>query len=209
MLISIKTFIDLFFLKGYLLMNEEEIQADQAQAEAPMPSNEEQFDAIMNELDQAQASLEGDVAKALAQQTDADLEELFFEDKEAFYKEVFKMQNEYLEANINPKIAQAKELQGKMQQEQDFQAIDRAKEQFAQAHPDVDIEALMQFYTTLDEQTQAELGSLPPLEFFEALLQLFQGQEQGQAGGEHLPTQIQGVEGNASLGDESLPMDRF
>jgi len=78
-------------------------------------------------------------------------------------------------------------------------------------HPEVDFNALMQFYTTLDAQTQGQLAQeKDPLIFFENLLALYKGGRQTQQS-QPLPTQLNGVETNSSAGSNEgeMPMNRF
>lgn len=173
-----------------------------------------ELEALKNELSQAEQSLEGNAAKAIASQITPEIEDLFFEDREAFLKALFKMQNDYLEAEIKPKVERAKALEADISQKQSFADIDSARAQFLEAHPEVDFNALMEFYTSLDASAQERLGSLEPLAFFETLLELFNAQNvQGEAKDEQaMPTQLQGVEGNSvqsGVNDGDLPMNRF
>ena len=170
---------------------------------------EQELEALENEVSQAQSSLESDCAKAIAQKITPELEELFFEDKEAFLKQIFIFQNEFLEQNIAPKLQKAKDLEGKIAQKRDFETIESAKAQFLQNNPECDFEELMKFYTTLSEQEQASLGTLPPLEFFTKLYEIFK-QKQEAPKEQDIPKQLDGVEGSTLVGGgETLPMERF
>lgn len=182
-----------------------QVPADTA-AQNPFDTSAEQgeLDALTAELEQARASIEGDFAKFAAANTTPELEEQFFEDKEAFYKAILEMQNAYLAENITPKAQRAATLQGDIAQKQQFGAIDAAVKGFQQAHPDVDVNQLMEwFLANVPPQVQQEIQALPPEQMFEEIYNLFtmqgQGGEQGQEGGgeENLPQQIQGVPSNA------------
>lgn len=59
-------------------------------------AEENELNALNAELEQARASLEGDFAKYAAENTSAELEELFFENKEEFFKAILEMQNTFL-----------------------------------------------------------------------------------------------------------------
>jgi hypothetical protein len=182
-----------------------QVPADTA-AQNPFDTSAEQgeLDALTAELEQARASIEGDFAKFAAANTTPELEEQFFEDKEAFYKAILEMQNAYLAENITPKAQRAAALQGDIAQKQQFGAIDAAVKGFQQAHPEVDVNQLMEwFLANVPPQVQQEIQALPPEQMFEEIYNLFtmqgQGGEQGQEGGgeENLPQQIQGVPSNA------------
>lgn len=183
---------------------------EEAQAQNPFDTTAEsaELEALQNELNQAQQSIESDAAKALSKQITPELEELFFEDREAFIKALFQLQNDYLAQNIKPKIERAQALGADIATKQQMGNIDKAREVFMQKHPEVDFNALMQFYTTLDANTQAQLGAeTDPLAFFENLLALYKGG----ADSPNPPTQLQGVEANTSQNnvDGDLPMNRF
>lgn len=169
-----------------------------------------ELEALQGEIAQARESIEGDAAKAIAEQITPELEELFFDDKEAFMKEIFGLQNRFLESNFAPKIERANALTQDIGMKQQMGVIDAARQEFVAAHPEVDFNALMQFYSTLDPQTQAGLASGgSPRDFFENLLALQKGGNKGDE--PPLPTQLKGVEANASQSAVSgdLPMDRF
>lgn len=187
-------------------MHEEHLPQDPYSYDA----EEKELEAISKELEQAQASIEGDVAKDIATKITPELEELFFDDKEAFLLEIFKLQNTYLEENINPKVARAKELEGSIGQKQAMQGISIAQEKFAQAHPEVDINEMMEFFLSLPPQEQQRLGQLQPDAFFEELYKLFT-KTNGESESTHLPTQLQGVGNNSEMSESSrdLPMERI
>lgn len=171
-----------------------------------------ELEALQNELAQAQESLEGNAAKEIATLITPEMEDLFFEDREAFLKALFGLQNDYLAKNINPKIERINSLSKDITTKQEFGAIDKAREEFLNAHPEVDFAELMQFYSTLSEDVQMQLASGTPLEFFENLLALKEkGNAEENADKDNLPTQLKGVEANASRNaiDSDLPMNRF
>lgn len=177
-------------------------------------SEQQEYDALQNEIAQAQESLESDLAIDIAHKITPELEELFFEDKEQFLREVFKMQNEFLETKIKPKQDRANELGTSIEKKQTMQSIEAAQNQFIQNHPDVNIDELMSFFMQLPEDVQAELSALPPQHFFEALLQIFNNKDMQQAqdnAEQGLPTQINGVGNNSAMSESGndMPMERF
>lgn len=173
-------------------------------------AEEAELEAISKELEQAQASIEGDVAKDIAGKITPELEELFFEDKEAFVLEIFKLQNQYLEQNINPKVARAKELEGAIGQKQTMQGIQIAQQAFTQKHPEVDVNAMMEFFLSLPQEEQHRLSTLAPDVFFEELYKLFASNKEEKQE-QKFPTQLQGVGNNSELSESGsdLPMERL
>lgn len=185
------------------LENEQVAAAGEPQNPFDTSAEQGELDAINAELEQARASIESDFAKFAAANTTPEMEEQFFEDKEAFYATILQMQNEYLAQNITPKAERAAALQSDITQKQQFGAIDAAVKVFQQNHPDVDLNQLMQWFSqAVPPQIQQEIQALPPEQMFEEILKLFemqqgQGQGQGGEGEENLPQQIQGVPSNA------------
>ena len=206
----LETFLSLKHQKGHIMQQE-----TPPQDPYDYTSEETELEAISKELEQAQASIEGDVAKSIAQKITPEMEELIFEDKEAFILEVFKLQNAYLEENINPKVARAKELQEGISKKQAMQGIGIAQEAFLQKHPEVDVNALMEFFLSLPPQDQERLGSLDPNNFFEELYVIYQNKnsknKEGEGESEGLPKQLNGVGNNSALSKsgETLPMERI
>lgn len=174
-------------------------------------AEETELNALNAEIEQAQASLEADFAKVEADKFNSDtaFQELFFENPEEAFKQVLQDQNAYLAEKITPKVQRAEQLNADISQKKQFGAIDAAVKTFQQKHPDADVNALMEFFANeVPPQIQAELNNLPPEQFFEELLALYEqvksgaganAQGAGAAGeqGENLPQQIQGVPTNA------------
>lgn len=158
-------------------------------------AEEAELNALQAELQQAQASIERDFAKQMAADTTPELEELFFDDKEAFYLQILQAQNAFLTENITPKVERSKALSADISQKKQFSSIDAALKAFKQKYPEVDTDALMAFFQNeVPSQVQQELQQLPPERFFEELYKLYQAVKSG--GGqqnETLPQQIEGV----------------
>ncbi len=181
-------------------------------------AEESELQALQAEITQAQASLEGDFAKYWAENNDTpETDELYFEDKEAFIKKVLQDQNAYLDEGLRPKMQRANELGADISQKQQFGAIDSAVKAFKEKHPDVDENELMKFFNEqIPPEVQAQLQQLPPEQFFEELLALYNGVtggagEQAQ-GEEQLPQQINGVassEGVANGASGENPFERM
>ncbi|WP_163532239.1 Coiled-coil domain-containing protein [Helicobacter suis] len=148
-----------------------------------MPTLEDktkELETLKNEISQAEASLESDFAKYAAENMDEKLEQLFFDNKEQFVQELLTMQNQFLKDKLGDKAQRVSELHEEISTEQGKQELENIKEQFKQAHPDVDLEALISFYNEdLPPKYRAQLDSLEGLDFFEQLYQLYQSFSSG------------------------------
>ena len=74
---------------------------EQANNEFDTLQDEADLKALDEEIAQASESLESDFAKFAASKMDEKMEELFFENKEDFFKQILLWQNEFLEAYRN------------------------------------------------------------------------------------------------------------
>lgn len=178
-----------------------------AQNPFDISAEESELNALNAELEQAQASLEADFAKVEAEKfsNDTAFQELVFEQPEAFFQQVLQDQNAFLAEKITPKVERANQLNADISQKKQFGAIDAALKTFQAAHPDVNVDELMNFFVNqLPPEIQNQLQSLPPEQFFEELLALFEKVQNGAGGAnaqnsgvvptqEDLPQQIQGV----------------
>lgn len=171
---------------------------------------EQELAMLQKELSDSINSAEANFAKFMADNTSPELEELFFNDKVAFYAKVLQMQNEFV-AQLDPKFARAQELGGTIEKKKSFAQVNNAEREFLSKHPDADINALMDFYVNeLRPREQAELNNLPPAEFFERLYEMYKAQGAPQ-NAKALPTQLNGVNveaGQAQSYDE-LPTERI
>lgn len=183
-----------------------------------MPQNEKQerLNALQAEIEQNAQSIEQDFAQLASKEVDKDpeLENLFFEDREEFFKKILSLQNQFLQTQIGDKQAQAQELEGEIAFDTQMQDMQAAQDAFMQKHPEADINELMEFYLQLPKDIQAEMQTLRPDEFFEALLALKQGsqnpKEDKEQPKEDLPQQVSGV--GADITDSSeqeLPTTRY
>ena len=211
-------------------MLENEPNAQDLQGQAPQtPANPydtsgelAELEALKAELSQSEEALEGNAAQAIAKQlTEAD-DELYFEDKEAFVKRIFTLQNAWIKENIEPKQARINELGASIANKQEQESIEAGAQAFLANHPELTpdfIPVIMQFVAEeLPPRMAKELHSISdPLEFFEAAYALYsqatgQAQEpQGQQESEELPAQLQGVSKQADMqgSNEPMPMDRY
>lgn len=187
-----------------------------------------ELQALQNELSQSEESIEGNAAQAIAKQlTEAD-DELYFEDKEAFVKRIFALQNAWIKENIEPKQARAQELIGTIESKNQMGQVEAGAQAFLANHPELTpdiIPIIMQFVAEeLPPRMANELHSISdPLEFFESAYAIYsqatgQGsgdstpaqEPQGQQENEELPAQLQGVNREADFSNsrQPLPMER-
>ena len=198
-------------------MSDQELQA---QAGAPAPatppqepqSKQERLQALQNELAQSQQSLEQNLAGILAKECegDTDLEDLFYEDKQAFFEKIFTLQNEKIKAELEPRMQEIDSLGQEIELDDKMQAIEQAKEQFAQQNPNANPDELLQFFMQLPPEQQAQIESLPPEQVFYALQELQRGAAKGAPSGE-LPQQLSGIPSAASVNEPELdlPTQRY
>ena len=216
-------------------MPENEPNAQDLQGQAPQtPANPydtsgelAELEALKAELSQSEEALEGNAASDIAKQlTEAD-DELYFEDKEAFVKRIFALQNAWIKENIAPKEARINELGASIANKQEQESIEAGAQAFLANHPELTpdiIPVIMQFVAEeLPPRMAKELHSISdPLEFFEAAYAIYsqatgqaQGgkadEPQGQQENEELPAQLQGVSKQADMqgSNEPMPMDRY
>lgn len=194
-------------------MQEQELQQPQepstelAPQEAQSPSDRMQ--ALEAELEQARASIEQNLAKDLAKlSSDTELEDLFYEDKEAFFKKVLEIQNEKILSQLQPLVDERNKLGQEVDAQNKMQALEQARLEFEQANPQVDTQSLLQGFTQLPPEQQAEIEALPPEQIFPALQQILGS---GGASGAELPQQVAGVPSSASVmePDMDLPTRRL
>lgn len=186
-----------------------------------------ELQALQEELNQSEESIEGNAAQAIAKQlTEAD-DELYFEDKEAFVKRIFALQNAWIKENIAPKQARAQELIGSIESKNQMGQVEAGAQAFLANHPELTpdiIPVIIQFVAEeLPPRMAKELHSISdPLEFFETAYAIYsqatghaQGgeqtpQEPQAQEGEELPAQLQGVNREADFSNsrQPLPMER-
>ncbi|MDL0101900.1 Coiled-coil domain-containing protein [Campylobacter felis] len=175
---------------------------------------EQELSALENEISQAEASLEQDFAKYVAEKlaNDETLEELFFEDKEDFVLQILQMQNDFLNEGLRAKIQRANSLKSDIEGKKQMQGIEAAQKEFLQTHPDANMDALMEFYEEeLGTKYKKELDKLEPKDFFTTLYEIYQMRNK-KGGEEHLPRELEANEADASLssvGSDDMPMNRL
>ncbi len=173
---------------------------------------EKELAGINTELEQIQTSLEQDFVSYALENTTPEDEELFFDNREQFYKNLLNMQNAFFQEKIRSKEARAGELQESIQRKKTLGEIEQAKEEFLKANPDANIQEIMEFFLedTTNKQKQ-ELESLPPLDFFNKVYELFKqskGQEDSKE--EELPPKLEGVSGSIQDGGgDNNPLNRY
>lgn len=164
--------------------------------------------ALDEEIKQASQSLEADFAKFAASKIDEKSEELFFENKEEFFKQVCQWQNDFLQ-NLRAKQGEAENLRQTINTKKNFSQIQKAQEEFQKNHPDVNLDELMEFYTNdLSPRVKTELDKLEPNAFFNALFEEFKkakGEGEPQKEAKDLPQRLEGANTdlNAQNGEDS------
>lgn len=169
--------------------------------------------SLESELEQNIQSFEKDFAQKMAKEVEnnPELEEQFFDNKTAFFEKVLQMQNDFVKVQIEDKQQALGAAKIDREQNQQIETMLKAKGEFENAHPDVNVEELMDFYLNeLPKSAQEQLENLQPNEFFEALLALTQGGA-GDSKQDELPKQMQGYPTSAQEGgeSESLPTNRY
>lgn len=192
-------------------MNEELQGAPQEAQAQPKPRTR---DDILSDLKSGVVSIQEGLAKELAEmvENNPELEDLFFEDKEAFFKKIIEFQDKVVNERIIDRQNELEEFDKNAQFESGLQALEQAKKAFQEAHPDVNADELMQFYLTLSQDVQAQLDSLAPDALFEKLFELYKAQGGAQQGQQdQLPKQLNGMPSDASeLEPElDLPTTRY
>ncbi|WP_120953263.1 Coiled-coil domain-containing protein [Helicobacter sp. L8] len=177
-------------------------------AQPSLEQQENQLKVLKDEIAQAEASLEGDFAKWASENIDAQLEGLFFDDKEAFIKKLLEMQNQFLKDNLGSKVQQANDLQGQIHTKKGEQEVQQAQADFLAKHPDANMEEMVAFYQDdLPPKYKKELDNLQGVEFFETLYQLFKSYKGEE---ENLPQRLEGQAAPANNPNpQELVMDRF
>lgn len=220
-------------------MNEEELQAQQAQANVPQdvpqaPQPQDPFDTsgdiaelqgIQKELQDVEASLENNFAEFITAEiaNDPTFEDLFFSDRKTFFKKVMEMQNNFVKGLAEPLAQRAKEAEGRIVEKQELGRIDLIKKQFQAKHPDVDIQSLITFFINeVPPKLQEEIKNAPLEQFFDIVYEIYlQATGQGKQAEPQtppppqespLPSQANGVavnSENANARSGNLPMEMY
>ncbi|HEC1564675.1 TPA: hypothetical protein R1X66_000680 [Campylobacter upsaliensis] len=179
-------------------------------AQSPLNDDEARLAVLENEISQAEASLEQDFASFAAEKiaSDESLEELYFEDKEEFIKQILHLQNEFLKSLQN-KVDEANELRGQIGQKKAFDNIQAAADAFDAQNLGVSADTLLDFFQKdLSPRAKANLESLEPSAFFEELYKLYQGENKEQES-EELPQRLNASSASVESGGDSLVTQRF
>ncbi|GAA8361614.1 hypothetical protein HpDR37_28540 [Helicobacter pylori] len=181
-----------------------------------------ELETLKREIAQAEASLENDFAKHMAEKTDEKLEDLFFNNKVDFYRSVLVEQNDFLNDHVSKKVNKALALSEEIENSKKSQEIEEAKAKFLEKHKDenIDFNELMDFYDEeLPQKYRREIDKLDGVQFFQSIYDLFkvaQGenmQEENKANAreeESLPKEVKGngVSSSANARNQSV-MTRF
>ena len=191
-------------------MNEE---YQSAQGQIPAPPKARTRDDILSDIQSGADFLENQLAQELSQmvENDPSLEDLFFEDKVAFFKRILDVVSDEMEERFINKHKELAEFDNNAQLEGKMQALEQAKNAFQEAHPDIDADMIMALYLDLPPQMQKQLDSLPPQMLFDELYKLYQQQGGTQQTQEQLPQQLNGMPSETSeLEPElDLPTTRY
>ncbi len=175
-----------------------------------------ELETLKREIAQAEASLENDFAKHMAEKTDEKLEDLFFNNKVDFYRSVLVEQNNYLNDHISKKINKAVALSEEIENSKKSQEIEEAKAEFLKKHKDenIDFNELVDFYNEeLPQKYKREIDKLDGVQFFQSIYDLFkvaQGEnmQEGEAREEerNLPKEVKGngVSSSANARNQSV-----
>ncbi|MFA4743830.1 Coiled-coil domain-containing protein [Helicobacter pylori] len=180
-----------------------------------------ELETLKREIAQAEASLENDFAKHMAEKTDEKLEDLFFNNKVDFYKSVLVEQNNYLNEHVSKKINKAVALSEEIETSKKKEELENAKEEFLEKHKDekIDFNDLVDFYNEeLPQKYKREIDKLDGSQFFQAIYDLSkaaQGETQDEKPSakdeeRNLPKEVQGngVSSSANARNQSV-MTRF
>lgn len=192
-------------------MPKEKLEDNNPAPPNPYATDEEEaaLAALEQEIAQSEESLESDFADFAASRVDEKLEELFFEDKKAFFQAILKMQNEFLQ-NLRDKQSQANNLRGDIAMKKSFASIEEAGAAFEAAHPEVSVDVLLDFYANdLSPRVKTQLDKLEPQAFFEALFSEWQKAQGGTQEQEKLPQQLNGNNQELNNTNETLVTDRY
>ncbi|WQW42132.1 Coiled-coil domain-containing protein [Helicobacter pylori] len=133
-----------------------------------------ELETLKREIAQAEASLEQDFIKHMVDKTSEKVEDLFFSNKPEFYKFVFTEQNNYLREKLTDKVGRAMDLSDEIQRDKDAEEIEKDKEAFLQKHPEIDFNALLEFYNEeIPNRIKKQIDKLEGVAFFEAILDYF------------------------------------
>ncbi len=181
-----------------------------------------ELETLKREIAQAEASLENDFAKHMAEKTDEKLEDLFFNNKVDFYRSVLVEQNDFLNDHISKKINKAVALSEEIENSKKSQEIEEAKAKFLEKHKDenIDFDELVDFYNEeLPQKYKREIDKLDGVQFFQSIYDLFQAaqgenMQEGKAYAReeerNLPKEVKGngVSSSANARNQSV-MTRF
>ncbi|WP_219029098.1 Coiled-coil domain-containing protein [Helicobacter pylori] len=133
-----------------------------------------ELETLKREIAQAEASLEQDFIKHMVDKTNEKVEDLFFSDKPEFYRFVFTEQNNYLKEKLTDKVSKAMDLSDEIQRDKDAEEIEKDKQAFLNKHPEVDFNALLEFYEEeLPKSVKKQIEKLDGVAFFDAVLGYF------------------------------------
>lgn len=177
---------------------------------------EAELKSLVQELTQAQETLESDFASFVAESITPEEEELFFEDKTAFIKMVLEKQNAFYEERIRSKEKRAKELESDIANKKNLGIIEEAEKRFLAEYKisDEEFQKIMDFVTNdVPPRVQKELERLEPYDFFKESKRLYDEANGATKADKkekaQLPTRLDGTAGSAEFGGDESPMSRI
>lgn len=152
-----------------------------------------ELESLQRELQGLEETKNADFAKYLSQSLSPEEKELFFEDEEAFFKNVLNKEEEFLAQRIGDKKNRAAQLEQTIAQKNSFSILEKAESDFLKKNPNADTDAMIDFYENdLPPREKRKLDNLPPDEFFESLYQVY-SQSKTPSKKENLPKRTQGT----------------
>lgn len=179
----------------------------QAQSDDFEFEEERELAALDGELDEIANAIDTQWSDHISQNISEELEELFYDDKKAFFDEIESQKEKFIEDRIRDKV----EKKGALKQSLLGKHKQKAFDEFAKNHPDIPVEEVMDFYENeLGARAKKEIDALPPIEALEKIASMMKPQEK-EAPKEELPKQVDtGTSGNETQSDTNIsPTSRY
>ncbi|HEG5338734.1 TPA: hypothetical protein ACTOBO_001717 [Campylobacter jejuni] len=153
-------------------------QQNQAPSENDFDTTQDkaELNAIEAELAESRAAIDSEFIDKFIKEFDEneDLQNLFFEDKKAFFTQYEKEKQEHLDELVAPKMKKREELIAMIKDKEHGGKVFRVKQEFQKANPEVSMQELDDFYSNeLSKRVQDEIAKMPAIQGYEKLLELF------------------------------------
>lgn len=189
------------------------------------PASESDFDATQDramlsaieaELEESRASIDSQFIDKFSEEIEIneDLQNLYFEDKKAFFTQYEEKKQAFLDEWVAPKIKRREELIGIIKDKEHGGKVFKIKKEFQDAHPEVSLQELDDFYTNeLSKRVQEEISKMPAMQGYEKILELYK-KEKGAESTAQPPKKFDSVfmSDKSKLTDvrsSDLPMNRY